>query len=184
MRINNNLHMRALNEEDLKPYWELVYRESNPEWKKWDAPYYEHKNLSYEDFLNEKKTSLIQTDNRWGLFVNNQLIGIVSYYWEHKPSNWLETGIVIYDSNYWNGGYGTIFFRNWIEHLFTTLPLVRVGFTTWSGNERMIRLGEKLGMKLEGRLRKCRLYNGVYYDSIRMGVLREEWEQYKEIVNF
>jgi RimJ/RimL family protein N-acetyltransferase len=56
------------------------------------------------------------------------------------------------------------------------MPLVRIGLTTWSGNQRMIRCAEKLGMKLEGRLRKCRFYNGEYYDSIRMGVLREEWE--------
>lgn len=30
-------------------------------------------------------------------------------------------------------------------------------------------------MQLEARIRKARLYDGVYYDSIRMGVLREEW---------
>ncbi|WP_366919707.1 GNAT family N-acetyltransferase [Brevibacillus laterosporus] len=64
---------------------------------------------------------------------------------------------------YWNGGYGTTFFKAWIDHL--SLPLVRVGFTTGSGNQRMMRLGEKLGMKLEGRLRNCRLVNGKYYDS-------------------
>ena len=32
---------------------------------------------------------------------------------------------------------------------------------------------------LEGRMRKCRYYEGVYYDSIRMGILREEWEARK-----
>ncbi|WP_317134952.1 GNAT family N-acetyltransferase [Bacillus changyiensis] len=102
---------------------------------------------------------------------------VVSYYWEHQESNWLEAGIAIYDPNYWNGGYGPLFLKHWIDHLFKTLPLVRVGFTTWSGNFRMMRLGEKLEMTLEGRLRKCRLYQGVYYDSIRMGILREEWEK-------
>lgn len=40
----------------------------------------------------------------------------------------------------------------------------------------MIKAGEKLGMKMEARIRKCRLYNGQYYDSIKMGLLREEWE--------
>ncbi|GMK48630.1 hypothetical protein PghCCS26_57600 [Paenibacillus glycanilyticus] len=56
------------------------------------------------------------------------------------------------------------------------MPLVRVGLTTWSGNNRMIRCAEKLGMTMEARIRKVRLYNGEYYDSIRMGILREEWE--------
>ena len=31
-------------------------------------------------------------------------------------------------------------------------------------------------MKMEARIRKVRFYNGEYYDSIRMGILREEWE--------
>lgn len=107
--------------------------------------------------------------------VNEVIIGTVSYYWEHKPSNWLEVGIVIYDPKYWNGGFGTDALSLWIDYLFQELPLVRVGLTTWSGNKRMMKSAEKLGMKLEGQLRKCRLYKGVYYDSIRMGVLREEW---------
>lgn len=34
-------------------------------------------------------------------------------------------------------------------------------------------------MIMEGRMRKCRYYNGEYYDSIRMGILREEWESRK-----
>lgn len=40
----------------------------------------------------------------------------------------------------------------------------------------MVKVDEKIEMKMEARLRKCRYYNGEYYDSIRMGLLREEWE--------
>ncbi|KIL35036.1 hypothetical protein SD71_15340 [Cohnella kolymensis] len=76
---------------------------------------------------------------------------------------------------YWNGGYGTEALRLWIDYLLSSLPLVRIGLTTWSGNPRMVRCAEKLGMKMEGCIRKCRLYKGNYYDSIRMGMLREEW---------
>ena len=88
-------------------------------------------------------------------------------------------GIGIYKPCYWSGGYGTRALKLWIDHLFETMPLVRVGFTTWSGNQRMIKVGEKLGMQMEARLRKCRFYNNEYYDSIRMGMLREEWESLK-----
>lgn len=38
-------------------------------------------------------------------------------------------------------------------------------------------LGEKLGMQIEARIRKVRYYDGHHYDSIRMGVLRERWEE-------
>jgi RimJ/RimL family protein N-acetyltransferase len=171
----HNLIVRPIFDEDLSKLWELIYKEESPEWKKWDAPYFEHKHVPYEEFLS-KKESIVNQDNRWIIEVNGEVIGTVSYYWEHKPSNWLEMGIAIYNPKFWSGGYGTKALRLWINHLFITLPLVRVGFTTWSGNERMIRLGEKLGMTMEARLRKCRFYKGKYYDSIRMGLLREEWE--------
>lgn len=57
------------------------------------------------------------------------------------------------------------------------LELVIIHCMNWSGNERMIRVGEKLGMQIEARIRKVRYHEGFYYDSIRMGILREEWEE-------
>ncbi len=36
--------------------------------------------------------------------------------------------------------------RQWINELFESQPHIqRVGYTTWSGNHRMMKLGEKLG---------------------------------------
>lgn len=171
----NDLVLRPITDEDLPVLWEYIYKEELPEWKKWDAPYFEHKQISYEEFVAEKEY-WVDIENRCVIVVNGEIIGTAGYYWEHKSSNWLEMGIVIYNPKYWSGGYGTRVIKLWINHLFTTMPLVRVGFTTWSGNQRMIKVGEKLGMTLEARMRKCRLYNGEYYDSIRMGLLREEWE--------
>lgn len=175
MLQDNELWIRPVKEEDLHTLWELIYKEEAPEWKKWDAPYYEHKAISYEEYL-KKKPNLIDQDDYWVIEMEGEIIGIVSYYWEHEPSHWLEMGIGIYRPQYWSGGYGTRALKMWINHLFDTLPLVRVGYTTWSGNHRMIKVGEKLGMTMEARLRKCRYYNGEYYDSIRMGLLREEWQ--------
>lgn len=178
MYKNHELIIRPIREEDLYSLWELAYKEESPEWKKWDAPYFEHKSMSYEDFL-KKREKMINQDHCWGIEVDEKIIGTVSYYWEHEPSKWLEMGIGIYNPQYWNGGYGTKALKLWIDHLFKAMPLVRVGYTTWSGNQRMIKVGEKLGMQMEARLRKCRFYNNEYYDSIRMGLLREDWESIK-----
>ncbi|GAA0480042.1 GNAT family protein [Salinibacillus aidingensis] len=175
MYQDDELIIRPIEQRDLPRLWKLIYKEEDPLWKQWDAPYFELVPVSYERFL-ERKNKWIDQEDRWVIEVNHSIIGTVSYYWEHKASLWLEMGIGIYDPDYWSGGYGTKALRLWINHLFNTLPLERVGFTTWSGNERMMRVGEKLGMKLEGRLRRCRYYNGKFYDSIRMGLLREEWE--------
>lgn len=168
--------IRPIIEEELVRLWELSAKEEVPEWKNWDAPYYPHIPKTLEQFL-KKKDQLIHQEDMWGIYVNGELVGSLCYYWEHEESLWLEIGIVIYEPRYWSGGIGTEALRLWIDHLFKELPLVRVGFTTWSGNERMIKVGEKLGMTMEARIRKCRFYNGVYYDSIRMGLLREEWEE-------
>jgi RimJ/RimL family protein N-acetyltransferase len=171
---DKELVIRPIQQGDLRRIWEFSYREKWPEWKDWDAPYYEHKTMSWEQY--QLKDNVVDQEDEYAIEVNGTVVGTVCYYWEHEPSNWLEMGIVIFDPQYWSGGVGTRALRLWTNHLFCKLPLVRVGFTTWSGNERMIKVGEKLGMTMEARLRKCRLYNGTYYDSIRMGLLREEWE--------
>ncbi|MDN6836071.1 MAG: GNAT family N-acetyltransferase, partial [Lactococcus lactis] len=49
-----------------------------------------------------------------------------------------------------------------------------IGFTTWSGNQGMMRLGEKSGLKLDGQIRKVRYWQETWYDSIKYGILREE----------
>jgi RimJ/RimL family protein N-acetyltransferase len=178
MYTDNELIIRPVMENDLYRLWELIYKDEQPEWKKWDAPFYPHNSMTFEDFLPSGE-KWISIENIWVIEVDSVVRGIISYYWEHEPSNWLEIGIVFHEATTWGKGLGTRALKLWINHLFNTLPLVRVGFTTWSGNERMIRVGEKLGMQMEARIRKVRFYNGQYYDSIRMGILREEWAEQK-----
>ncbi|MFP7254509.1 GNAT family protein [Terribacillus goriensis] len=170
-----DLKIRPPKEEDGPVLWKLKYGEKEPDWKKWDAPYFPLVHVPREEFLASYRSDE-ESPDQWVIETDGAIIGTVSYYWEHEPSRWLEMGITIYDPAYWNGGYGTEALRQWISHLFKAMPIVRVGYTTWSGNKRMVRLGEKLGMTMEARMRKCRYYNGEYYDSIRMGLLREEWE--------
>ncbi|MGV3488702.1 MAG: GNAT family N-acetyltransferase [Tuberibacillus sp.] len=172
--------LKPLTKSELPLLYELMHETTGdiPEWKKWDAPYYPYFKPSYRSFRHQYQSELAEK-NRYLIYSGELLIGMVTFYWEHQPSNWLEAGIVIYRPEYWNGGYGTEAMFLWVDHLFKTLPIVRCGFTTWSGNKRMMKVGEKLGMTLEARLRKCRLYNGVYYDSIRYGILREEWAEHR-----
>lgn len=174
MYTDNELTIRPVIEADFTRLWELIYKDEQPEWKKWDAPYFPHVAKTYEQFLISKDRWV--GDDSWLIEVDGVVRGIITYYWEHLPSKWIEIGIALHEAQSWGKGIGTRAMKLWIDHLFNTMPLVRVGFTTWSGNERMMRVGEKLGMQLEARIRKVRYYNGHYYDSIRMGMLREEWE--------
>ncbi len=175
MYKDSELTIRPIKEKDLYRVWELVYKEATPEWKQWDAPYYPHSTKTYEEFM-KTSASWVDQEDYWAIEVDETFIGVVSYYWEHKPSHWIEVGIILYQSGNWGKGIGMRALKLWINHLFDTLPLVRLGFSTWSGNKCMIRVGEKLGMQMEARIRKARYYNGEYYDSIKMGLLREEWK--------
>ncbi|OCA90674.1 GCN5 family acetyltransferase [Bacillus sp. FJAT-27225] len=170
--------IKPISPDDLPVLWEMIYGEEEPEWKKWDAPYFPLKRFEKEEYIISMNILMEEgLDTRWGIWADGKIIGTVSYYWEHKPSHWLEAGIVIYDPAYWNGGYGTEAFKLWISHLFETMELHRIGFTTWSGNKRMMKVGEKLGMVMEARIRKARIYQGEFFDSIKMGILKEEWEE-------
>ena len=119
-----------------------------------------------------------------GIYVDKVLTGIVSRYWENKKTRWLEVGIIIYNPDYWYGGYGSEALKLWTTKTFKDFPeLEHVGLTTWSGNIPMMKCAEKLGYKLEAKIRKVRYHLGEYFDSIKYGVLREEWEE-KEIKIF
>lgn len=173
---DKELTISTIEKTDLKRIWELTYKQENPEWKKWDAPYYTHESMSYEEFLT-LEDRYVNAESVLVIKVDGEIIGQVGYYWEHEPSKWLEMGLLIYEPHNWGKGYGSRVLTMWTTHLFETLPLVRVGYATWSGNERMIRAGEKLGFTMEARIRRVRYWNGHYYDSIRMGLLREEWKK-------
>ncbi|MGX7078949.1 hypothetical protein ACWOBP_01955 [Gemella parahaemolysans] len=40
----------------------------------------------------------------------------------------------------------------------------------------MIKLAEKLNLVCEARIPKVRYYKGIYYDSIKYGILRENFK--------
>ena len=174
MYLDNDLVIRPISKKDLPRLWELIYKEETPEWKKWDAPYFTHQAMRYEDFT-LKANNWINADDMWTITVDGEICGTVSYYFEDAQKYWLEMGIILHEPKNWSQGLGTRALRLWTAHIFNQLPVIRAGLTTWSGNKRMIRVAEKLGMQMEGRIRKVRYYEGAYYDSIRMGILREEW---------
>lgn len=111
----------------------------------------------------------------------DNIIGEVSWYWKSKETYWMEMGIIIFDEEYWGQNLGYKALSLWTDEIFNTHPkLARIGLTTWSGNERMMNLAEKLKMKKEAVYRKARIVNDKYYDSVSYGILKDEWLQNKE----
>jgi len=86
-----------------------------------------------------------------------------------------EVGILIGLRDYWGKGYGTDAMQTLVAWGFYTLNLNRVQLRVYSDNERAIRSYQKVGFQIEGRLRQANYCNGVWRDTLLMGVLREDW---------
>ena len=169
--------IRPLQATDLHRLWELSAKEPHYRWADYNAPYFEeYEMMTLEDFIATDGARMIQRPRYQGIFIQGQLIGTVNAYWQHEKTRWLETGIVLFDEAYWNHGIATRALRQWIQHMFDSQMLDRVGFTTWSGNPGMMQVGVKLGMTCDRCVKHARFYKNTYYDSVGYGVLRRDWD--------
>ena len=90
-----------------------------------------------------------------------------------------EIGIFIGEKQYWNQGYGTQVMQLMLEYGFNDLNLHRIWLQVFESNQRGVRTYEKVGFKLEGRMREARFMHGKYIDILFMGILRSEWDSSK-----
>ncbi|ARK32509.1 GNAT family N-acetyltransferase [Halalkalibacter krulwichiae] len=174
----NKVVLKKATDKDINELYFWKYEEKKQEAKKWNGPYIPEEKVTKEEyektweeeiFPNIPASLVIKSEGK--------AIGYVGSYWVGRNTNWLETGIVIYDSDFWNGGYGSEAYKLWIDYLFTSTTVHRLGMSTWSGNVRMMKVAAKLGMKEEARIRDARIVNGEYFDAIKMGILKKEWVQ-------
>lgn len=172
------LDLKRLTEEDLYDLWQIAYSKADPVWKYYDAPYFQDyiHYSAFADFQREKEKLFVNNPNRLGIFLDGRLVGTVSRYWECQATRWMELGIAIYQERDWGAGIATATLKKWLDQTFRDYAeLERLGLTTWSGNPGMIAVAEKLGLQQEACIRKVRYYQGIYYDSIKYGVLRNEY---------
>lgn len=175
----SQVELRHIKKNDLIDIWQGGFRQEEPEWSKFNGPYFEDYQiyLSLEEFQASHVAEFLLSEQVGGIWYQDRLIGMVSRYWESQKTRWMELGIIIYDDGVWGQGIGHSALSQWISHTFQAFPeLQHLGLTTWSGNPGMIHLSEKLGLNLEARIPKVRYWQGVYYDSVKYGVLREDWE--------
>ncbi len=84
---------------------------------------------------------------------------------------------IILKKEFQGKGYGTLVMKKMIEFAFNKMNLYRLEAEVVEFNEISIKMIEKLGFKKEGVLRKAKYSNGRYYDILRYGLLKDEWER-------
>lgn len=171
--------MRPRTEADLPTLWRWLHGEENPEWHRWDGPYFpKHRSRkTLEEFKAEASLKPINP-NRQIIALNGECIGMVTRY-EEDPAggDWWELGIVIYDPQHWGGGLGREALRQWTERTFSETNAHVITLTTRSGNERLIRSAGRVGYRECARIPEARSGQGRRWDSVKLSLLGREWRQ-------
>lgn len=190
--------LRGWNAADLDAY--RAWLRPEHEWHAWDGPYYPVPTGDEADALVSAlalTNGLVWTGDlpssaalpvgtptadieelppgRLVVDVDGNLAGTVAWYWESRETQWARMGVTVYDPALRGRGIGRTALALWTSFLFATTSWVRLDFATWSGNEAMLAVGRSLGFVEEARFRRARAVEGVRYDSVVMGVLRDEW---------
>ena len=84
------------------------------------------------------------------------------------------------DPNYWNQGYATEAAHAIVDFGFDRLGVHRIWANCVADNTGSAHVLEKLGMKLEGRLRENQYYKDRWWDTLIYGILADEWAQHKQ----
>ena len=101
-------------------------------------------------------------------------VGLSQIDFRHRSAS---LGMLIGEKSMWGKGYGTEATRLVVRHAFEELRLNRVQLQVYEYNLRGIRVYEKVGFRREGVLRQEHVYDGRFWDTVVMAILREEWEK-------
>lgn len=128
--------------------------------------FYQRISLSNNDVM----FAIIRKDTK--KHIGNIKLGDIN--WVHRFAN---IGIMIGDKESWGQGCAQEACRLVIEYAFKRLNLNKVTLTVVACHTAAIRVYEKIGFKLEGRVKDIFFLSGRYEDQLIMGVLRDEYER-------
>ena len=185
MNINYlNIVLRDMEEKDIAD--EIRWHTTETEWALWDAPWEMEEALRSFDRAKHRAEELEwlareKPDHRLSFEIDTWEgvhIGSVNSYRIDENYDWQKLtgeedrtkvrwalGIEINESSFWSSGWGTQALTALVKYHLAA-GYEELYTQTWSGNERMIRLAEKLGFRECCRKRDLRLVRGERYDGL------------------
>jgi RimJ/RimL family protein N-acetyltransferase len=106
---------------------------------------------------------------------SDRLVGATGLHHTDLRNRHAAFGIVIGEKDFWGKGLGSEATRLVVGYAFGTLNLNRVWLEVYEYNPRAARVYEKAGFRVEGRLRQDTFRDSRYWDTLVMGILRDEW---------
>lgn len=172
--IGERVYLRGLEEEDLRgPYFQWFNDQAGD-------VYTNHANFpnsmarmrAFFDRVSQGTSELVLAIV---LKKGDRHIGNVALHginWQHHRA---ELRIILGEPDTRGKGYGVEAIHLLLRHAFEKLNLHRVALGVQADNAQAIRAYEKCGFVVEGRGREEFLRGGVWYDTVRMGVLASEF---------
>lgn len=176
-----NIILRDMIESDIEDY--VRWFTTEIEWSKTDAPWEpiesdaETERASWQEYYESVK-DLPNDVRRWKFEIewNGRHIGWVSSYPVDEHYEWIgeiqdgqtvyrAIGIDICESDVWGNGVDTNALRAFINYYFGN-GVDELYTHTWSGNIRMLRCAEKLGLEECNRYVGSRQVEGKTYDGL------------------
>ena len=157
----NQKYLSWLNDPDVTRYIESGIF---PTTKKALKDFYERVNKSKTDVIFAIAT---KKDN---IHIGNIKLGNIN--WIHR---YADLGIMIGEKKYWGKGYGQEACRLLLKYAFEVLNLNKVILGVYATHKQAIRIYQKVGFKIEGRVKKLLNFKGKYTDKIVMGILKQEF---------
>lgn len=87
-----------------------------------------------------------------------------------------EVGIFIGDKSCWGNGYGKEALELLLDFGFNLLNLNNIHLKAYSFNTQALKCYEKVGFRVVGNLRECKIIGGEKYDEVYMDILAKEFK--------
>jgi len=127
-------------------------------------------NFYHEVTGSKNQVILAVVERKSGEHIGNVKLGPIN--WVHRNAIF---GILIGEKRLWGNGIGLEATCLAVEYGFYRLNLRRIDLGVFAEHESAVRCYEKVGFKIEGRLRQDLFEGGQYKDRLWMGLLRSEY---------
>lgn len=176
MLDGNNIYIRLMEEKDI-PY--KVKWINNPKFRHTLNFNYPISEIGTKKWLNSVASDSSRRDFIVCLTDSDEPIGYGGFIGIDYKNSKAESYMGIGNLSYQGKGLATEIRELLLDYAFDELILNKVYAYVWKENKPMISLNEKVGFKIEGLLREDILSHGERRDRYIMGILRDEYFEYR-----
>ncbi len=169
------VRIRGIEESDFENYfaWEQDTESSRLDYEIW----FPTSTTSRRDWVHSQARQTGEGDLfRFTIVtLDGTVVGSLNTHTVHRRNGTFMYGLFI-DAAYRKNGYATDALRILFRYFFHERGYQKVNAEVFAFNEPSIRLHERFGFTLEGRLRRMIFTGGQYHDTLAYGLTREEFE--------